>query len=120
MNKIAMEHTASIYEEASLVIKIKGIGGKKWKRNVAKGARIGPWLQADYEIINNSAWRNEEACFDPVFSSFASLHLYIPAFAVPIQSDVKIINILIMALLKINYRFVFCVEGTYVSYYHPF
>ena len=62
MNKIAMEHTASIYKGADSVIRIKGIGGKKWKRNVAKGGRIGPWLQADYEIINDSAWKSKEAC----------------------------------------------------------
>lgn len=61
-NSIAINNATTIFQAADPVIKIKGLGGKRWKRNVAKGARIGPWLQAEYEILNQSAWDNNEAC----------------------------------------------------------
>lgn len=51
-----------IFDQAIPVIRIFRIGGKRWKRNVAKGPRIGPWLQAEYEIINEAAWRARNAC----------------------------------------------------------
>jgi len=62
VNEIAIKHTSLIYHKANSVIKIKGLGGKRWKRNVANGSRIGPWLQAEYEIIDNIAWKNKDAC----------------------------------------------------------
>lgn len=56
-------HLASqIFRAASPVIRIHGIGGDRWKRNVAKGARIGPWLQASYEIINKKVWEARNPC----------------------------------------------------------
>lgn len=51
-----------IFEQATPVIRISGVGGGKWKRNVAKGARIGPWLQAQYEILDNDMWHRREPC----------------------------------------------------------
>ncbi len=62
MSEIAIKHARTIFGAATPVIRIFGVGGKCWKRNVAKGARIGPWLQGNYEIINESAWRNKGAC----------------------------------------------------------
>jgi hypothetical protein len=62
MSEIAIKNAAVIFQAAHPVIKIKGIGGKRWKRNVAKGSRIGPWLQADYDILNQGVWDNKEAC----------------------------------------------------------
>lgn len=63
MNKnIAVEVASSIYGAANAIIKIHGLGRSRWKRNVAKGARIGPWLQAEYEIMDDKSWRHKSAC----------------------------------------------------------
>jgi hypothetical protein len=62
METIAKQYTRSIFNQSTLVIEISGIGGKLWKRNVTKGSRIGPWLQANYEIVNTGAWKSKEAC----------------------------------------------------------
>lgn len=51
-----IEHADAIFQASVPVIRIGGLGRKRWKRNVAKGARIGPWLQAKYEIINKAVW----------------------------------------------------------------
>jgi hypothetical protein len=52
----------SIYQAAKPVIKIFGVGGRQWRRNVAKGARIGPWLQGEYRILDEVVWRRKAAC----------------------------------------------------------
>lgn len=57
-----IEHAYEIFRAATPVIRIHEIGGKRWKRNVAKGARIGPWLQAKYDILNNSVWVARNPC----------------------------------------------------------
>ena len=59
MSNIAVKHAKTIFNAATPVIKIFGVGGKRWKRNVAKGARIGPWLQGNYEIVNEPAWHSK-------------------------------------------------------------
>lgn len=51
-----------IFDEATPVIKIHGVGGKKWKRNVAGGSRVGPWLQGEYSILNEPVWKEKGAC----------------------------------------------------------
>ena len=56
MTTSVIEHAYAIFHAATPVIRIHGVGGKRWKRNVAKGGRIGPWLQADYEIVNRAVW----------------------------------------------------------------
>lgn len=33
-----------------------------WKRNVATGARIGPWLTAEYTILDHTAWSARAPC----------------------------------------------------------
>lgn len=73
MNDAAVKHANTIFNAATLVIKILGIGGKRWKRNVAKGARIGPWLQGDYEIVNKPAWLSKGACLYMVQASDAAI-----------------------------------------------
>lgn len=62
MNNIAIHHAQTIFTAAKPIIKIHGVGGKSWRRNVAKGNRIGPWLQGDYTILNESIWKEKGAC----------------------------------------------------------
>ena len=62
MNSSVNEHAYCIFQAATPVIRIHGIGGKRWKRNVAKGSRIGPWLQAKYDILNKSVWEARAPC----------------------------------------------------------
>jgi hypothetical protein len=54
--------TESIFKAAKLVLRIHGMDGPKWRRNVASGARIGPWLQASYEVVNDVAWKARTPC----------------------------------------------------------
>lgn len=58
----AVSHASEIYRAATPVLHIYSIGGRRWKRNVAKGARIGPWLQAKYRILNSVAWEARTPC----------------------------------------------------------
>ncbi|CAN7782423.1 hypothetical protein LJR296_008110 [Cupriavidus necator] len=51
-----------LFRAAVPVIRISGVGGRHWKRNVEKGARVGPWLQGSYDILNDAAWRRKGAC----------------------------------------------------------
>ncbi len=62
MENIANQYASTIFAAATPVIKIHGVGGKQWKRNVAKGSRIGPWLQGEYEIIDELVWREKQPC----------------------------------------------------------
>lgn len=61
-NNNAKLHAQQIFLVATPVLKIFGVGGKRWKRNVAKGARVGPWLQGQYEVIDERTWHNKGAC----------------------------------------------------------
>lgn len=51
-----------VWKAAAPVLEITGVGGKWWKRNVAKGARIGPWLQAAYTVLDSATWQAKGAC----------------------------------------------------------
>jgi hypothetical protein len=62
MYENAIDHAYAIFRAASPVIKINSVGGSKWKRNVAKGARIGPWLPAKYDVLNRSVWEARNPC----------------------------------------------------------
>lgn len=62
MNQLAIQHAKVIFNAATPIIKIHGVGGRRWKRNIAKGGRIGPWLQGSYDIVNDSAWRKKGPC----------------------------------------------------------
>jgi len=62
MSSLAVTQAQQIYQAATSVIRIHGIGGRQWKRNVAKGTRIGPWLPAQYDILNHSVWTARVPC----------------------------------------------------------
>ena len=62
MSSLAYESANEIYLASDSVLRIYGIGGLRWKRNVAKGGRIGPWLQARYEILNPRVWAAKTPC----------------------------------------------------------
>ena len=63
----------SIFEAATPILKINGLGGKRWRRNVASGGRIGPWLQADYSVLDEKAWRSVGPCLYLVQGSDACI-----------------------------------------------
>lgn len=52
----------AIFNTASPVLRINGMRGPKWRRNVASGGRIGPWLQADFDVVNEAAWKARTPC----------------------------------------------------------
>lgn len=58
----AHKHAYEIFAAATPVIRIHALGGKRWKRNVAKGGRIGPWLQARYDILDQHRWKAKSPC----------------------------------------------------------
>ena len=62
MSTSALEHANEINRAATAVIRIHQVGGRRWKRNVAKGGRIGPWLPAKYEILDNRTWQARTPC----------------------------------------------------------
>jgi hypothetical protein len=62
VGKVANQYASIIFNAATLVINIHGVGGRRWKRNVAKGSRIGPWLQGQYKILDEVAWRDKQPC----------------------------------------------------------
>lgn len=62
MKQIAILHAQTIFAAAQPIIRIFGVGGKRWKRNVASGGRVGPWLQGDYSIVNEKVWKEKGAC----------------------------------------------------------
>lgn len=71
-----MAWAREIYDAATPVIRIFGLGGRRWKRNVAKGARIGPWLQAEYKILNDATWRAKGACLYMVAGSDSAIRYF--------------------------------------------
>jgi hypothetical protein len=58
-----------IYSDATPVLRIDGVGGRRWRRNVAKGSRIGPWLQAQYEVLDRRVWEARLPCLYMVAAS---------------------------------------------------
>ena len=62
MQTIAIANSKAIYQRATPVLHIRGIGGQRWKRNVAKGGRIGPWLQAEYTVLDSQTWEARIPC----------------------------------------------------------
>lgn len=57
MSQLPIDVAREIYRRATPVLRIHGIGGRRWRRNVAKGSRIGPWLQGQYDILDEQVWR---------------------------------------------------------------
>ena len=62
MSSAASHSAATIFRAATPVLRIDGLGGRKWKRNVAGGARVGPWLPAQYEILDPACWGRRAPC----------------------------------------------------------
>jgi hypothetical protein len=62
MTLAPVDHAYAIFRAATTVIRIHGVGGKPWKRNVEKGARIGPWLPASYDILDKAVWEARRPC----------------------------------------------------------
>lgn len=62
MSNTALDHASEIFRAATPVLRIHAVGGRKWKRNVAKGSRIGPWLPAQYEILDPRTWADRRPC----------------------------------------------------------
>lgn len=56
------EYARQIYDAATPVLAIHSLGGARWKRDVAKGARIGPWLQAKFDVLDKGAWTARVPC----------------------------------------------------------
>lgn len=57
-----LEYARQIFNEATPVLRIFSLGGGRWKRDVAKGARIGPWLQAKFDVLDKEAWVARVPC----------------------------------------------------------
>jgi hypothetical protein len=62
MTSQAVVLAQQIYSSAKPVIRINSVGGPRWKRNVARGGRIGPWLPARYDILDKAAWEERSPC----------------------------------------------------------
>jgi hypothetical protein len=69
VSKSAIAKAREIFNAATPVIRIHEISGNRWKRNVAKGSRIGPWLQAKYEILDKRTWQARIPCLYLVSSN---------------------------------------------------
>lgn len=52
----------AIFEAAHPILKIHGFGGRRWRRHVTEGSRIGPWLEASYSILDEKAWKSKGPC----------------------------------------------------------
>lgn len=62
MHLSALQRAQEIFLHATPVIRIHSIGGRRWRRNVASGGRIGPWLQAKYDILEPKVWGERVPC----------------------------------------------------------
>ena len=75
-NITAKQQGINLFNIATPVIKIHGVGGDKWKRNIANNpndSRIGPWLQGKYEVLDESKWREKGACLYIVAGSDSNI-----------------------------------------------
>lgn len=63
-NSEAKAFFSYIWPAAVPVLSITGAGGTKWKRNMADPAdpRVGPWLQATFEVLDHAMWRRKSDC----------------------------------------------------------
>jgi hypothetical protein len=65
MSVSAVDIANSIFAAATPVLHIHRLEAPLWKRKIEKNpkdARIGPWLQADYSVVNEKAWKDKGAC----------------------------------------------------------
>jgi hypothetical protein len=57
MTSSAVDDARQIFLAATPVIRISGLGDRRWKRDVSKGPQAGgPFLRARYEILDEAAW----------------------------------------------------------------
>lgn len=69
-NQTPTQIAQSIYQAATPVLRIRGTGSRQWIRNVpSTDPRYGPWLQADYQVLNERAWTAQGPCLYLVGSS---------------------------------------------------
>lgn len=59
----------ALTREATPVLRISGVEDGAWRRNVARGPRVGPWKRLRYTVLNDSAWRAPGACLYLVVSN---------------------------------------------------
>lgn len=65
MSSSAIRIADSIFQASTPVLRIDRLVPPLWKRKIEKNpqdARIGPWLRADYSVLNERAWRDKGAC----------------------------------------------------------
>jgi len=61
-------HARTIYNAATPVLRIHGVREQYWKRNTGnssrgdRDSRIGPWMQGEYEILDQAAWSERSPC----------------------------------------------------------
>lgn len=64
----AIKHARLIFNAATPVLYIHGLTEKYWKRNTAnsargdKDSRIGPWMQGEYDVLNETLWSEVGPC----------------------------------------------------------
>ena len=52
-----------IYEAAIPILRVRSLGGKKWRRNDKTHAgRTGPWLSAQYDVLDIATWKRKVVC----------------------------------------------------------
>ena len=55
-----LQQAQHIYQSSTPILRINGLGGRTWCRNDRKPTkRTGPWLPADYDVLNREAWEAE-------------------------------------------------------------
>lgn len=65
MSASAIQIAEFIFSAATPVLHIHRLESPLWKRKIERNprdARIGPWLQARYTVLNERAWREKGAC----------------------------------------------------------
>ena len=65
MTLSASEVAEVIFQGATPVLRIHALSAPRWKRKIERNpndARIGPWLQAKYTVVDQSAWREKAPC----------------------------------------------------------
>ena len=64
-NTLPLQAAHAIFNAATPVLRIRNLSGtsSRWVRKVPENdARRGPWLRANYDVINETAWRAKGAC----------------------------------------------------------
>lgn len=65
MSVSAIDIAESIFSAATPVLQIDRLEPPFWKRKIEsnpRDARVGPWLQARYTVVNEKAWKDKGTC----------------------------------------------------------